>query len=156
MSRDESDIDDRPRPPVEYNPQPLAQLKERYSKALSKLFVLEEVVEGGDRPGLNPANIFDFEDGLRLIVSRDHGMVFGEERVHFSASLRPGSDLEQNARYQAKKRGRDVAMNYILRRAEAGFRQISGVAEFTFIGLSEGKYIPHWVLPAGYGVLSGA
>jgi hypothetical protein len=69
-----------------FKPEPLKQLIERYPQALTTTYDVEKIADGSskDRPGLHPENIFDFEDGIRIIVSTD--LLEGNYYTHFSGS----------------------------------------------------------------------
>src|SRR5262245_34982336 len=77
--------------PVPCKPEPLDALRRRYPAALARVF-------DGTSTDLAPvgaANVFDHEDGLRLVCSpvRDeHGIV----HLLVSAAVAPGSTLEQD------------------------------------------------------------
>jgi hypothetical protein len=67
--------------PLPYAPEPLASLQARYKRAIDCVYDLGEVKRREIvSPGGNRENVFDFEDGLRLIVSRTQK---GESRVVF-------------------------------------------------------------------------
>jgi hypothetical protein len=54
-------------------PESIEALKARYSKALERLYDVE-IISGNNyegRPSLYPEHIFDFQDGFRLIISRE-------------------------------------------------------------------------------------
>ena len=66
-------------------PEMFVDLKSRYSKALERIWDVRLVAEGVlDAPSGKREHVFDFKDGLRLIVSRDHIGPF--TCVHVSAS----------------------------------------------------------------------
>lgn len=51
-------------------PMKLAQHRERIPAALDPVYTLD-MLETEGRPGLKPEHVFDFEDGMRLIISKD-------------------------------------------------------------------------------------
>ena len=69
-----------------FKPETIEALKVRYPAALERVFDVRELTGPvDDRPGLKREHVFDFEDGLRLIVSRemhDRGLC-----LHLSASM---------------------------------------------------------------------
>lgn len=74
-----------------YNPEPLERLKLRYSKALEELYIQLDVSRGiRVRPGSQPSNVFDFADGIRLIISKEQ-QPDGRLVIHISGSAM-GSD----------------------------------------------------------------
>lgn len=117
---------------IPFNPQPLAELKARFTQALVDSYSVEKILaDAALRPGSKPQHVFDCEDGLRLIVSRDR--LQGKEVIHFSASV-------DRARY----RGRfdKSLMKLMVRR----FAELSGFAETpTFVRFSD-EGIPHWII----------
>lgn len=71
---------------IPFNTQPLSQLKERYNYAIKARNNLTNILANPEeRPGAKPVHIFDFEDGIRLIVSRD--VIKEMEVIHFSGSI---------------------------------------------------------------------
>lgn len=88
--------------------------------------------------------MFDFEDGLRLIVSRER-LPGGAVRLHVSASFRPDSRVAYYVTRQVDRDGPGVAA----RRWAAGiperFRQLAGGgAEIRLLGFSV-LGIPHFM-----------
>ncbi len=70
-----------------FEPEPFDQLKARYAPAFEKLFDAAAVaastlgvgpVGGHPRPGESRAHVFDFEDGFRMIASREtyNGVIY--------------------------------------------------------------------------------
>lgn len=69
-------------PAVPYNPQPIEVLQARYHLAVVK--ALDYLaIKVSEAPGLNPDNIFDFEDGLRILVNPV--VLLNKKLIHFSA-----------------------------------------------------------------------
>ena len=71
------------------NPQPFSILKQKWNQAVSEPFTVEGPREP---PGNDPKHVFDFEDGMRLVISVDkvidkrflHVSAYGNERYqHF-------------------------------------------------------------------------
>ena len=56
-------------PPVPFKAQSLEQLRRRYASAIVTTRSVRRIQAGGKRPGQSPINVFDFEDGVRLIVN---------------------------------------------------------------------------------------
>lgn len=73
---------------IKFNPEKIECLKNRFKESLLAVYNPIECKENPDkRPGIKQENIFDFEDGIRLIISRD--VVKATEVIHFSASINP-------------------------------------------------------------------
>lgn len=120
-------------------------LKARFSQALRDTYELSEVLQGGERPG-GPQHIFDFESGLRLVVSRDNLGVIGNY-VHFSMSVLPG-ELAERLRAVARAQGVSQAMEDMKAVGVERFRYLSDYeGEIPFTGLSAEKSVPHWQIP---------
>lgn len=74
-----------------FNPQNLEDLKVRYPKALEELYIQLDVKEGRRvRPGSQKECVFDFHDGIRLIISKEQEPD-GRLVIHISGSI-PGDD----------------------------------------------------------------
>ena len=73
---------------LEFQPEPVEELKARYPEALEDVFNPLRIQANPElSPGKKRKHTFDFENGLRLIVSVDE---FKKERVtHYSASMYP-------------------------------------------------------------------
>lgn len=109
-------------------PEPLETLRVRYPVALRDLIEIDSVLQGTQlRPGEQRTHVFDCEDGLRLIVSRDDlGM---GPVLHLSASI--GGEnlpLESWLRAVARTRGPIAALDALVDEAETRFAQLSGDA----------------------------
>jgi hypothetical protein len=100
----------------------------------------------GVRPGENRRHVFDCEDGIRLIVSRDDtGDAEVGVALHLSGSIRPDSDAWHDIRRAATGRGAREAAVEFARRVVARWRDVSGDAgPLEFLGFSGGKGVPHW------------
>jgi len=85
-----------------------------------------------DRPGLHRENVFDFEDGLRLIISKDRLFSDPKENVHLSASW--------TSKERAPTTWADVDLEVIKH-----YQSIGGPGLLQFIGASSGN-VPHWVV----------
>ena len=112
-------------------PEPTALLAGRYPAAVAEV-VDAAAIERGERetPGKDPRHVFDFEDGTRLIVSRE--LIEGAEVTHFSASVDPD-------------RIKSVDIGF-LGLAVCHFREISGwQGGVKLVLISPEKHVPHWV-----------
>jgi hypothetical protein len=76
-----------------FEPQPENVLKARYPDAVKETIDIEKIDKGEiERPGLNREHVFDFFDGLRLVISRDK---MGLNTVlHVSASMYPTNTFQ--------------------------------------------------------------
>lgn len=127
---------------VPFTPETVQELARRYPAAL------EVALDVGDfltacfsaLPGEDPRNVFDFEDGLRLIVSRDVGHEgLAGEVLHVSASAIKGTRVWRLIADGSLDKT-DFCL-FALRR----FRHISGdQGPFEFLGCSPMTGIPHW------------
>ena len=70
---------------IPFEPEPSFSLAKRYPEAVERIYELHEMW-GQDRPGMKRKHIFDFEDGLRLIISRERHDS-NEVLLHWSASI---------------------------------------------------------------------
>lgn len=130
---------------IAYDPQPLDQLRARYFEALKPLVDVAAVMADENlSPGKRDLHVFDFEDGLRLIVSRDTNT--GNVWLHFSASMRAGSPIERKLIRKARVSGGDAAALSLQKIAGGRFVAISDekLANWTFAGFSRTKGVPHW------------
>lgn len=71
-----------------FQPEPVDQLTARFNKALDR--VVDVCQMGKKRPGMDRTHVFDFEDGLRMIISIDDYL--DEKFLHLSGSLHKESD----------------------------------------------------------------
>jgi len=78
---------------IPFNPQSIDELKERYPKAIVKMYDME-AVELGTALGIGrkAEHYFDWPEGIRMMISREDCVECGE-CIHVSASLCPNSDL---------------------------------------------------------------
>lgn len=127
MKTREREIEDRP----PHDPEPMAELQKRFQFVLSGRAATE--------------HIFDFEDGLRLVLSR---AAFHELKV--SASYNPGSEmafwLVRLARAARSESARHGVRLLWYRAIEVRFRELSGcTGPFELIGVSP-TGTPHWIV----------
>lgn len=104
----------------------------RYKAALRDWYSAEKCAAGQqERPGNKAKHVFDFEDGIRLIISRDRNN--GKEYIHVSGS---GTDEYMS----------DKGFSAAKRDMENKFRQLcQRDVPLEFIAVSEGG-IPHWII----------
>ncbi len=112
----------------------------RWAKALEPIFDVESLCLGlTARPGELPVHVFDFQDGMRMIVSRERDTT-GEIIDHLSASFRAESRLYH--RMRNGKLTRDDFCDMI----EDRVRDLSnGGHLLNLVGYSE-KGVPHFII----------
>lgn len=119
-----------------FQPETTAQAAARIGAALEPLIDGESVQIGAQsRPGLFRRHVFDFEDGLRLIISRDD--LGSGPQLHVTASIQPQTRLWKRC-YAELMTG-----EHANRIAAARFEVISGMTMPPFKQLSAGG-IPHF------------
>lgn len=120
-----------------FEPQQFEEVKARFPVALMSTYDCRSGIPS-PTPGELRAHVFDFTDGLRLIVSRDKED--GDAPyIHVSASAIEGTTL-----WFGIKRGM-VTRTKLLEFAMKHYRRISGdESKFEFCGFSIGKGVPHW------------
>lgn len=130
---------------IAFVPESEDRLRSRFAEAIRSVHDPESMALGvQERPGEMRRNVFDFHDGLRLIVSRD---AIPHPTVHLSASVCPNTAAYQRIAYQVRRRGHAAAMEEFRSAAEDRFRSISGESRpLTFLGFFPGKGIPHWLI----------
>jgi len=132
-------------PPLQ--PQPFEVMRARFKQALKRTF---QYGPNGDQtpakgPWEYPEQRFDFDDGLRLMVSRD---AFGERiDLHVSASIIPGSELWQQ--FANRDNFGDISKVMLKILVEDRYRALSGDVEHLpfngFTSVTKGfKGVPHW------------
>jgi hypothetical protein len=134
-------------PPVPHQAESLTALRARYPAALEHVYDVEAIRRGAVRPGEVSANVFDAEDGLRLIVSRER-YPDDETFLHFSASFPAQCRMADELRRQAAISGldRDEILERWLADVPRRFAELSGDARPPrFLGLSD-HWIPHWII----------
>jgi hypothetical protein len=120
-----------------FEPQPLDKLRARFPAAVGRVFDYRSGFPAA-WPGRLRANVFGFEDGVRMIVSRDME-ADGRVSLHVSASAEPGFPV-----YGQIARG-ETDVSRFRRMILERYAQLSGdTAGLDFCGLSPGKGIPHW------------
>lgn len=71
---------------IPFEPEKLEVLRARLPQALSVVYDYEIIELGGQRPGEQRQHVFDFEDGIRCILSIDEGQQT-PRHLHLSYSL---------------------------------------------------------------------
>ena len=129
---------------LDYEPEPLQSMRKRYGAAVETVYI----AGSSPRPGQQRKNVFDCDDGLRLIISRD--AVVGAPQIHVSTSVYPGSRLEEMIEG-------GMQIEAFLFFCVTRFGAISGDGRpITFVGISEGGvshfYVEEVTLGAGDGM----
>lgn len=120
-------------------PEPIEVLRARFGDALRRSYGPQEIERDpeADGPGLHREHVFDFTDGLRLIVSYDHlDQSQPEPILHVSASARTGSPARREV-------GTIEALLEYVQKAMSSLAQMA--VPLAFLGI-EG-HIPRWVGP---------
>jgi hypothetical protein len=128
--------------------EPLAAMRARYPKALEFVYDSTAIITGNAiRPGECASSVFDFTDGVRLIVSRER-MPDGSVVLHLSASFKNGGKASRAFRSNRAKYGINDAVQQWMTAAVTHFQEISGDRrEPHFLGFSQGTVIQHWIIP---------
>lgn len=136
-------VDKRPPAPLPFVAETADSLRLRYPAAVAPLVDRIDVEAGRRvRPGAERRHVFDWPDGVRLIVSREMiDRTTGVVGVHMSASVSShGEAYERLTRIKGVR-----AASAFLDLAMARWVELSGgPIEATFIGFSPGL-VPHWV-----------
>lgn len=142
-----------------HEPEPLERLQARFAKALEPVYDVCLIAQGWQtRPGAYRRHLFDFEDGLRLLVSRERLPLMGPDgrtaavHLHVSASFEAGLALERDLVRRLKRdHAHRVVTRWFVPLVERRFAQLSDVP-LIFHGLSSEKGVAHWFdapLPQG-------
>ena len=129
--------------PLPIQPESIEQLQSRYRRAVDEVIKTVDVMQGSrERPAADRRHVFDCEDGMRLIVSREQ-MPDGAVGVHMSASVSSNGALYD--RLAAVKANDGDALAAFLEMAVARWETLSRrcCAGAEFLGLSAGL-VPHW------------
>lgn len=136
--------------PLPYRPEPLADLQARYPAALRRTIDPEACAIGTElRPGECRENVFDCEDGIRLIISRDaFGGGLGTS-IHISASVQVNTEAYAQAARDVRRFGVPEAMDRFRNSAAVRFFEIAGhhvKGWVEFVGYSREKGVTHWIV----------
>lgn len=112
-----------------FQPEPNYKLKQRYPKALEKIWIAEEFME--DTPGKHREHVFDFEIGLRLIISRDLLIKGDKPKLHVSCSWFKHPNIPSD--------------EWMLEVKKCFGSLDNRSAQWNFIRFSQ-KGVPHWIL----------
>jgi hypothetical protein len=123
---------------------PMVDHQKRYAAAIARIYDLSNIEKwiGGDRPGQKPVHVFDFENGVRLIISRE-AFPGKPPRIHVSASLNDLTTMPTAATMDAvaaRRKFREVVGDVFL--------ELTGrpIPYGSFMCWSD-KGVPHWSIP---------
>lgn len=131
-----------------FEPETIEQLKSRFLKALETSWSVKRAIKDSDNtPGKKREHVFDFEDGIRIIISRDR--FEGIQVIHFSASF---GNVESFMKTYPRQKGITLQedKDRIVELMKKRFIEISGFPEserIKFLGTHGSKLIPHWIIP---------
>jgi hypothetical protein len=127
-----------------FKPETIEDLRARYQSALTTIFDIAEIEAGGVRPGQLRRHVFDCEDGIRLLISRDRdsrNAATSKPALHVSASVEKGYEV-----YTMAERG-ELSPEGFLRMAKERFASISGdPRRLRLLGFSHEAGVPHWMV----------
>jgi len=73
---------------LSFESETVKELKARYSEAMTKIYNPDIIIaDNNESPGNNRKNVFDFEDGVRIVASRDK--FDNIYLTHYSMSFNP-------------------------------------------------------------------
>lgn len=126
--------------PLEFKPESVEQARDRFTKAVEKVWTVTAAMLS--RPGIERENVFDFFDGLRLIVSREKVAHGTDVMLHVSASMQPDTFVWKTFAKHNKPWKSKIPLfrEYVQKR----FAEISGGLRCpAFYGVSDGGVV-HW------------
>ncbi len=131
-----------PRLPAE--PQPMILMRRRFPAAVAQYVDIESVKLGTKlHPGELRRHVFDFADGLRLIVSREDWGARGKV-IHVSASSEHGSPLFKLLAASVDLAGAAASIGTFIYGVKRKFRGLSGRdAALTLDSISHEMGVPH-------------
>lgn len=117
--------------PLPFVPESVESLKTRFPVCLEKTWTPKEILKG-NRPGMHREYVFDFESGLRLLISKTQ--FFPKDiSVHISASWEHDKPLNVNN------------IQELTQQIEDSYHSIGGEGKIIFLGMSS-NFIPHWLV----------
>ena len=137
-----------------HHPRPWVELQAAYPAALDPPCDAESIAIGVQEAATSQARCcFDFEDGMRLVVSRDVQQS-GKRILHLSMSFADQTELYHKLRTRLRHRlrcgDRDAPVHVtrlVCRLAILRFRKLSGdYRPLEFLCFSEEKMVPHWMV----------
>ncbi len=139
-----------------FEPESLCAAKARLPAALEPLLTRAQLLAGtAPRIGLDRRHVFDFEDGMRVIVSReDHGggagmplFNFHGTVIHASASFFEGQAVERLTA-AIRTEGAEAAKRAFQLACESRLRELFGpLRRLPAPCWSADKGVPNWFIP---------
>lgn len=137
-------------PSVPFRPRSLEAHRPRYVAALVPVYDMDECGRRPElRPGIRPEHVFDFSDGLRLLISRDRLAGGRGVITHCSASAITSTAAYLEIETRMRLEGVGAAQAWFCATVLERWRDLAGGAlpgEPEFKGFSPGKGVPHWFL----------
>lgn len=138
--------------PTGWSPEPVEQMRLRYKDAIAFLYDEGVIRAGGIRPGEVAANVFQFEDGLHVIVSKERVKFASEKEqsivIHVSFSFRRGSKHYRDVESLMNGKTKEQQLSVLSRWAERGilrFCEMSGESRADFeLAAWTGGGVPHY------------
>lgn len=131
---------------LDFKPGSFEDLQRRFYKSLEKIYIGNDILNGiTEPPSQNPDCVFDFEDGLRLIISKE--LFEDYTATHISASFQENSRLFNECLNRIRFENKENAQEYFLLIATSRYKMLSqDHREMKFLGFSEEKGVPHWII----------
>lgn len=121
---------------IPFEPEPIDEARDRFPVALETTYEAWRAASPEwNVPGEKRENIFDFDDGLRLIVSRDILYPFEEPVIHVSASLYEAERWRTRSRKRVER-----IIRQRLEKLFGGGRVVMGP-----MWITSGR-VPHWTI----------
>jgi hypothetical protein len=118
---------------IPFIPETMSANRARFAAALEPLYIITDYQPPSPRPGEQRRHVFDFEDGMRIIASRD--TIIGRHFLHASASM--------NADRVGKHIHLDSA-KVVIGSWRAVLCSLSGRTDWQLMGLEGPQKVPHW------------
>ncbi len=136
---------------IPFQPETIDEVKRRYPSAVRDVYDTKQIHLGHqERPSNQRKHVFDFFDGMRLIISHETGEIKPsdcDEFVHVSASFEEKSLIASKLRHLAGIKGKRIVQIKFCDMAKKRFQCISGEScSLVPAGVSK-ENIPHWYLP---------
>lgn len=131
---------------IAWNPLPIEKLKKRVPNALLNLWDAEHIARNPDapRPGEFPNQVFDFEDGVRLIISREKFRQ-GAIKIHVSLSIMTGGQTYKEIIDKISIAEVVDIIEVLTALAKNHIKSINLDGDLDIIGISQ-NYVIHWFL----------
>src|SRR3954468_23455740 len=117
-----------------FEPESLESMQARFPKALERIWVVPSNGDMPDRPGMHREHLFDFESGLRLLISIDR-LDKANTIIHISASWEYFTP---------------VTFTVASEQVNEAYKSLGGKGHLKLIGVSQFG-VPHWTVKIGEG-----